>query len=132
MENNNALVNSSNGDIFCSFTPETVDGKKKLYKAMTNPDHKVSDYINKAITVRDIVVTPCQFTDEETGEVTNGVRSILIDKDGVSYGCSSSGVFNALKTAIAIFGMPTWDDGITFKVTQISKNQNRIITLEIA
>lgn len=131
MENNLALVAQDNNEIFCSFSPDTVEGKKNLYKAITNPDHKITDFVGKEIVIRDVVVATCQFVDEETGETTPGNRTILIDANGVSYGCSSTGVYNALRNLIAIFGSPTWADGLTVRVGQISKGVNRIITLEI-
>lgn len=131
MENNLALVAQDNNEIFCSFSPDTVEGKKSLYKAITNPDHKITDFVGKEISIRDVVVATCQFVDEETGETTPGNRTILIDTNGISYGCSSTGVYNALRNLIAIFGSPTWADGLTVRVGQISKGVNRIITLEI-
>ena len=131
MENNLALVAQDNNEIFCSFSPDTVEGKKSLYKAITNPDHKITDMVGKEIAIRDVVVATCRFVDEETGEITPGNRTILIDTNGVSYGCSSTGVYNALRNLIAIFGTPTWSDGLSVRVGQISKGVNRIITLEI-
>lgn len=131
MENNLSLVAQDNNEIFCSFSPDTVEGKKSLYKAITNPDHKITDMVGKEIAIRDVVVATCQFVDEETGETTPGNRTILIDTNGVSYGCSSTGVYNALRNLIAIFGSPTWSDGLPVRVGQISKGVNRIITLEI-
>ena len=131
MENNLALVAQDNNEIFCSFSPDTVEGKKALYKAITNPDHKITDMVGKEIAIRDVVVATCQFVDEETGETTPGNRTILIDTNGISYGCSSTGVYNALRNLIAIFGSPTWADGLAVRVGQISKGVNRIITLEI-
>lgn len=131
MENNLSLVAQDNSEIFCSFSPDTVEGKKSLYKAITNPDHKITDMVGKEIAIRDVVVATCQFVDEETGETTPGNRTILIDTNGVSYGCSSTGVYNALRNLIAIFGTPTWSDGLLVRVGQISKGVNRIITLEI-
>ena len=131
MENNLSLVAQDNNEIFCSFSPDTVEGKKSLYKAITNPDHKITDMVGKEIAIRDVVVATCQFVDEETGETTPGNRTILIDTNGISYGCSSTGVYNALRNLIAIFGTSTWSDGLSVRVGQISKGVNRIITLEI-
>lgn len=131
MDNNLSLVAQDNNSIFCSFSPDSVEGKKALYKAITNPDHKITDMVGKEIAIRDVVVATCQFVDEETGETTPGNRTILIDTNGVSYGCSSTGVYNALRNLIAIFGHPTWADGLSVRVGQISKGVNRIITLEI-
>lgn len=131
MENNLSLVAQDNNEIFCSFSPDTVEAKKSLYKAITNPDHKITDMVGKEIAIRDVVVATCQFVDEETGETTPGNRTILIDTKGISYGCSSTGVYNALRNLIAIFGTPTWVDGLPVRVGQISKGVNRIITLEI-
>lgn len=129
--NNNALIESNGGSVYVSFSPDTIEGKKALYKAMTTPDRKVSDEVGEIINVKDLLVSECTFVDDETGETTEGVRTILIDTNGMSHASTSMGVYNAIKNAVAIFGYPTWEEGLTFKVGQIQKDTKRIITLNI-
>lgn len=130
----NSFVNdleNDNNDIFCSFTAEKPEDKKKLYKVMTNPDHKLSDFINKTISVMDIFSENCQLTDGKTGEVKTMPRIVLIDKDGVSYQCVSYGIYNSIKKLIQIYGLPTWEEPIDLLVKQIKAGDKNILSLEI-
>ena len=130
----NSFVNdleNDNSDIFCSFTAEKPEDKKKLYKVMTNPDHKLADFINKTISVTDIFSENCQLTDGKTGEVKTMPRIVLIDKDGVSYQCVSYGIYNSIKKLIQIYGLPTWEEPIDLLVKQIKAGDKNILSLEI-
>lgn len=130
----NSFVNdleNDNNDIFCSFTADKPEDKKKLYKVMTNPDHKLADFINKTISVTDIFSENCQLTDGKTGEVKTMPRIVLIDKDGVSYQCVSYGIYNSIKKLIQIYGLPTWEEPIDLLVKQIKAGDKNILSLEI-
>lgn len=136
--NNELMTNSfvtdlenDNNDIFCSFTADKPEDKKKLYKVMTNPDHKLADFINKTISVTDIFSENCQLTDGKTGEVKTMPRIVLIDKDGVSYQCVSYGIYNSIKKLIQIYGLPTWEEPINLLVKQIKAGDKNILSLEI-
>ena len=82
---------------FCSITPKTNDEKATLFKAMNNPDFRLSDMINKVIKVKDVYVEVVDCHNDETGEVTQCPRIVFIDDKGVGYQCVSIGVFSALK-----------------------------------
>ena len=116
--------------IYSSVDKSTNEGKKAMYKAMTTPDVKISDEVGKTITIKDVVLIPTEFI-EENGNVRSGVRSAIIDSDGVVHGASSIGVANSLQAIFEVFGNPTYKDGLPVTVKQISKGQNRIITLDI-
>ena len=124
-------LENDNNDIFCSFTADKPEDKKKLYKVMTNPDHKLADFINKTISVTDIFSENCQLTDGKTGEVKTMPRIVLIDKDGVSYQCVSYGIYNSIKKLIQIYGLPTWEEPIDLLVKQIKAGDKNILSLEI-
>ena len=69
--------------------------------------------------------------DDKTGEIRTSPRTILIDPDGNTYSATSYGIYNALRRLVAIFGAPTWENGVTVRVKQISRGANRIFTLEV-
>lgn len=130
MDVRNAM--SQNGSqAYSSMRSGTVKEKAALYNAMSNPDHKVGDYINKTLVIKDIYVESIELTDEETGEVQIAPRIVLIDKDGVTYQAVSKGVFNALSRLIQTFGEPTWEEGLPCIVRQISLGRNQMLTLEV-
>lgn len=116
---------------YSSLKAGTLKEKAALFNAMSNPNHKVGDYINKSIRVKDVYVEIIELTDEDTGEVTNAPRIVLIDTDGDSYQAVSKGIFSALSRAIQVFGEPTWDDGIPVIVRQISLGKNQMLTFDV-
>lgn len=132
MSNEIAVQNSSLTDInetqsMCSFTVETVEDKKKLFKVATAPDHNVAEYIGKSIKIKDVYAEVVHMTNQETGEVTDGIRMVIIDDKGESYQCVSSGMWNAFTRMRAIFGNPTYDPAISIEIKQIDKGVNKKI-----
>lgn len=116
---------------FCSLKTGTLKEKAAFYNATSNPDHKVGDYINKVIRVKDIYVEAIELEDEETGEAVSAPRIVLIDTEGKTYQAVSRGVFNSLVRLINTFGQPTWEEGLPLLVRQISLGKNQMLTLEI-
>ena len=117
--------------MFCSIQGGTHEAKVAVFNASNNPDHKVGDYINKVILVKDVLAEQIEITNEETGELETAVRVVLIDVDGESYQAVSAGIFNALKKAIAIFGAPTWADGLPCLIKQIKVGRGSMLTFDV-
>ena len=117
--------------MFCSIQGGTIEAKKAVFNASNNPDHKVGDYINKVIVVKDVLAELIEVKNEETGEMEVTPRVVLIDTDGKSYQAVSKGIFNALKKAIAIFGSPTWEDGLPILVKQVSVGKGSMLTFDV-
>ncbi len=116
---------------YCSFVVNTPDEKIKLYNAMTNPEKKVSEMVNKKIQLKDVYVEMVQMTNEDTGEVSPAPRIVLIDKGGMTYSCMSFGIFNSLKSLFGVFGTPdTWDDCVEVEIVSIEKGDRRILTMK--
>lgn len=116
---------------YSSLRSGTLKEKAALYNAMSNPSHKVGDYINKVIAVKDVYVELIEIEDEDTQEKVTAPRIVLVDTDGETYQAVSKGVFNALTRLIQTFGEPTWDDGLPLLVRQISLGKNQMLTLEV-
>lgn len=119
------------GGNYFSGTVETFDEKKRLANAMSNPDFRLSDFINKTITVVDVFIEKAQVTSQNTGELVDIPRVVLIDDKGKSYSSLSFGVFNSLKKIISVFGFPTWKEGIPIEVQRIQKGDRQIYNLII-
>lgn len=124
------LFGGSQKATFSSFVPESLDDKKKFFNAINNTDGKLSDLINMEIVIKDVYAEECEYVNEETGELTPGVRIILFTPDGKGYSTSSKGVFNCLSKIFAIFGHPsTWTEPLKARVKQISPAKDRKILL---
>lgn len=124
---NNSLTDINETQSMCSFTVETIDDKKKLFKVATAPDHNVAEYIGKSIKIKDVYAEVVHMTNQETGEITDGIRMVIIDDKGESYQCVSSGMWNAFTRMRAIFGNPTYDPAIPIEIKQIDKGVNKKI-----
>lgn len=110
---------------YSSIKGGTREEKAKLYKAKSSPDKKLSDCINQKLYAKDVYMEVVNITDEETGEVRECPRIVLIDKDGISYSCVSFGIYNSLKSLVGVFGEPTWDEPIPVVVRQKMTGKNR-------
>lgn len=122
MENKNelTLLNGKLGNIYSSKVVETPEEKKELFNALETCDALLNDCVGQEITIKDIYCEEKQVLDEETGEIKNKYRTILFDINGQTYATGSYGIFNILKKIIAIYGQPTWEDGIKVKVAKKS------------
>lgn len=114
------------GASFFSGSAKTPEQKKLLANAMNNPDKRLADCINQEIAVKDIFVEQVDMI-KDTGEVQTCPRIVLIDKDGVSYGCVSFGILGSLKKIMAVYGVPTWDEPVTVKPVFVNKAADRRI-----
>lgn len=117
--------------MYCSIQGGSHESQVAMFNASNNPDHKIGDYINKVIVVRDVLAEQIELTNEESGEPETAVRVVLIDVDGESYQAVSWGIFNALKKAIAIFGAPTWEEGLPLLIKQVSVGRGSMLTFDV-
>ena len=116
---------------FCSVNAETMEEKALVFNAANNPQHKVADFINKKIMVRDVYAETLELVNKETGEVDKAPRIVLIDEAGEAYECVSVGMFSALKKLIATFGEPTWEQPIPVVVKQEKVANGSMLTISV-
>ena len=127
-----ATLNQNDTVAYCSCSLETMEDKKRIYKATGSEAQRISDMVNMEISFCDVFVEPVECVNKETGLVTSAPRVVLIDRDGNGYVSVSVGIYNSVKKIFALFGTPDrWTEPITVKVGQITKGQNRILTLEL-
>lgn len=124
-------LSETSSSTFCSVKGGDRKAKALVYNAMNNPTHRVGDCINKKIKVKDVLAEIIELANDETGELQQVPRVVLIDDKGESYQAVSTGIFNAVKKLIAVFGAPTWDEPIEVMVKQISLGKNQMLTLDV-
>lgn len=117
---------------WCSFKADTLDQKKRLYRAMTNPDAKLSDCINMVINLTDAYVEWAEVTHDQTGGVEQVPRVVLFDADGKTYTATSKGIYNSLYRLFVVFGVPHWETPIPVKIRQVQNGERRYYSLDIA
>ncbi len=117
---------------YCSIVAESFEDKAKIFNAMTSPDERLRDHINEIIKIRDVYCEIVACVNKDTGATSEAPRVVLIDTEGKSYQCVSTGIFNSLKRLFTVFGMPTWEKGVPCKVKQVSNGERQILTLVVA
>ena len=120
MENKNELTlfNGNVGAIYCSKEAKTDEEKKDLFNALESCDALLNDCVGQEINLKDVYCEEKEVLDEETGETRKKYRTIHFDVSGQTYATGSYGIFNIMKKIFAIYGMPTWENGIKVKVTK--------------
>lgn len=116
---------------FCSVKAETMAEKALVFNAANNPQHKVNDFINKKIMLKDVYAETLELCNAETGEYEKAPRIVLIDVNGEAYECVSVGMFSSLKKLIATFGEPTWDEPIPVVVKQEKVKNGSMLTMSV-
>ena len=81
----------------------------------------MGDNVGKQIKIADVIHNPYDAVDEETGELTNGVLTYLIETDGTAYVTSSKSVYYTLQNAFKAFGAPHYKDGEELTVEIVKK-----------
>lgn len=128
------LANPPASAMYCSMTANTHAGKMAVFNAINSPDAKVNDYIGKQIALANIVAHPITLVDENSGEMIDALRVILVDANNKSYEAVSGGIANAVQRIIQIFGQPTeWEKPIMVEPTQkqTRNGTNKVTTLKI-
>lgn len=116
---------------YCSVRAETMAEKALVFNAANNPQHKVNDFINKLIMLKDVYAETLELVNQETGEYEKAPRIVLIDENGEAYECVSVGMFSSLKKLIATFGEPTWNESIPVIVKQEKVKNGSMLTLSV-
>ena len=119
-ENKNeiTLFSGVQAKVYCSKQATNEKEKKELFNALESCDALLNDCVGQEITIKDVYCEEKQVIDEETGETRVKYRTILFDVSGQTYATGSYGIFNVMKKIFAIYGYPTWDEGIKVKVSK--------------
>lgn len=126
------------GNFYCSITD---DGKRStkvaIFNAINSADESLADHINEVLEVVNVVAHPVTLVDENTGEVVNALRTVLIDKNGKAYTAVSGGIASALSRIMSIIGEPTggaWEkEPVRMKIKQVKTRNgvNKVNTIEL-
>lgn len=114
----------------CTMDTQTREDKVRFYNAVQNPSSKVSDYINKTLTIADVYMEKAEYEGDEG--VTQGVKTVIITPEGEGILANSMGIAKALYGIFDIFGMPAeWGAPMTVMVKQVETPKGRYFKLEI-
>lgn len=123
--NNTVLTDLNNAESYCSIKGDSREALVAMYNAINSPDHKLSDFVGKKLNIKDISIERVENMNEETGEMAANARVVLIDENGESYTCVSSGIYSAIKKLVSVFGEPTWEPALPVEVQNLSTKKGR-------
>lgn len=104
----------------------------RIFNAINKADSKLDDHKGEVLEIKDVVAHPIELVDENTGELTECVRMVLIDKDGKGYESVSQGIFSSIKKLFVIIGQPSWEIPVKMKVIeQKTRKGFKTLTIEL-
>ena len=126
------------GQFYCSVENDgTRKSKVAIFNALNSADERLADHIGEVLEVVDVIAHPVELADEETGEIINALRTVLVTKDGKSYTAVSQGITSALSKVFSIIGMPdggAWHkEPVKMKIKQVKtrNGNNKVNTIEL-
>lgn len=120
--------------VMSSFTGSDRATQISVLSAMSSAT-PLDDVLGKEFKLANFVVQGIEMPDEETGELREVPRLILVDDSGKAYHAISQGVFSSLKNITAIMGMPGAVEGMWPVKVKAKREKTRkgyqVFTLEI-
>lgn len=117
--------------ILSTIPMESLEERMNVLKAVSNSDN-LSEILGQPLKVKDIVIQAVQMTNEQTGEVQDVPRVILVDKEGAAHHAISAPLFRDVRTLLGIAGDPDgWgDEGIELRVVQEGQKSRQYYTIK--
>ena len=110
MKSGNKVYSSLKGDDFA--TRKTVMG------AMTNAT-KIADVLGKKIVLTDFIIQTVDIADDNTGEMVEAPRVILVDESGKAYDAISTALMGSLRDLVGVLGEPSsWPEPLPIVVKE--------------
>lgn len=105
------MLTNPSASFFCSIPN---DGTRKsavaIYNAINNKGESLDDHKGEVLEIVNVAAHPVSLVDENTGEVVDALRTVLIDKNGINYDAVSQGIASSLQKIFGIVGMPPWNN----------------------
>jgi len=103
---------------FSSVVAETREQKLYMMKLLDSEDIAIpaGEHINKAFEIQDVIFSPYNKVDEETGELEHGILVYLItpelndQKEPIVYVTSSKSTYYTMKRYFQLFGTPHYNE----------------------
>lgn len=124
-----------NAAFFCSIPN---DGSRRsaiaIYNAVNSKGESLDDHKGEVLEIVNVAAHPVSLVDENTGEVVQAMRTVLIDKNGKNFDAVSQGVVSSLQKIFAIVGKPPYnDEPLKIKVVeQKTRKGYKTNTIELA
>lgn len=129
-----SMFANDGSNMFMTVKNETEEEKIALFNAINGDEEntkRIADMINLEISVKDVIVQAISIPDEDTGEIKDLPRAIIIGEKGEKYEAVSLGVISSLQTLFAVFGPPTYEPAKRMIVRQVATKNGSMLKLEM-
>lgn len=117
-------LSQNKGRVMSSFDLSTDEGQTETLQYLQD-NELLADHVGEIIRIKDVVAHKVTIVDDKTGDVSDGMRTIIIDDKGKAYAATSQGVTNSLAQIFSIKGEPqTWKKPVSVKVAQKRSRTN--------
>lgn len=98
--------------VFTTVKGSDIEAKKTVFSAV-NDAEPLADHLGETIDVVDIVAHKVEVANEETGEIGEATRIVLLTSDGRALASVSVGIQGAVRNILAFLGEPSsWDGAV--------------------
>lgn len=113
-----ANINSGAVGVFTTIQGDDFAAKAQVLAAITDAE-PLSEHLGETINLANIVAQAVEVADDQTGELSQAIRVILLDDEGNAYAGLSEGLFRSIQNIVAILGQPhTWPHPYPMKVVE--------------
>lgn len=124
-----ALNNEGLAGGFSSIEAKTFEERLELLNIITE-SKPLADHLNKTLAVSNVIIQRAEFTNEVTGEVEIGPRTVIVTETGEAYHAASKGVFLSMKNMIGLAGHPrTWPAPIQLHAVKQGAGNRKYLTI---
>ena len=98
--------------VFTTVKGTDIEAKKRVFVAV-NDAEPLSDHLGEILDVVDIVAHKVEVANEESGEIGEATRVVLLTSDDRALASVSVGIQVAVRNILAFLGAPsTWDGAV--------------------
>lgn len=115
--------------VFSSIEPTTRSAQIQLYNIVSGNAAALADFVGQTLAITDVICHNAKLVDQNTGVVSELIRTILIAEDGAAYSAVSGGVLNCLKKLFKLVGQPPWDPPLILIPQHTRTSANRQVLL---
>lgn len=112
-------LTNANNNFYCSIKNDgTRASQVKVYNAINSKGDSLDDHKNEVLEIVDVAAHPVTLVDENTGEIVEALRVVMVDKNGKNYDAVSQGIASSLQKIFAVVGMPSYNPPLKLKVVE--------------
>lgn len=128
-----ASLDSGDSGVYSSIEGNDFESRLKVASAVTD-SKPIREHLGKVIKLANVVIQAVSMVNEQTGEMEEVPRVILIDDAGNSFHAISGVILKDVQNLIGILGKPAeWPSPVKVAVKEEqSGNKRRFMTLTLA